>query len=112
MGYTNTRRDKNTVIKKTNLQDHVYLKLAEIYCSTDQLSDCIITDLRTKGLKVISANDFRQVAQDAFGEDYEMDMTGVPKLNVSLRDAVNALLQGSLPIRCNIPPIKLKMLLI
>lgn len=100
--------DKNTIVNEPNLQDHVYLKLAEISCPTSQLSDCIIADLRTKGLKVISTNDFQQVACDAFGEDYVMDTTGMPKLNVSLRDAINALLQGSLPLKSNIPPIKIE----
>jgi Family of unknown function (DUF6519) len=56
-----------------------------------------ITDLRVTGLSVISYYDVQQVIQDAFGSTYRLSHDRQPKLKLSLRDAINAALRGSLP---------------
>ncbi len=73
---------------------HVHYPLARLEWPEGVLD---ITDLRRSGLRVGSYLDMNQAISDAFGQDYTLDHDGEPNLEVSLRDAINALLVGGLP---------------
>lgn len=62
------------------------------------ITTAMIIDQRTKGLQIPSYYDIQQITLDAFGSSYTLDHDGQSNLAVSLRDAINALLRGGLPV--------------
>jgi hypothetical protein len=62
-----------------------------------------IEDRRLTGLTIGSWQDTRQIVRDTFGDGYTLDHDGEPKLKVNLRDAINALLQGGVPMTAPAP---------
>lgn len=81
------------------LEGHVYYALARIVRRADdpKILKEDITDLR-RTVRIASYNDTQQIARDAFGSDYHLDGDGEANLKLSLRDTVNSLLRGELPI--------------
>jgi hypothetical protein len=79
-------------------EGHAYYPLARLTWTWEggQLTR-EITDLRRTGLTVMSHHDIQQIVTDAYGLGYTLDHDGQPKLKVSLREAINALLRGELP---------------
>ena len=73
---------------------HLHYPLARLKWIDGQIN---IVDLRRTGLVVGSYLDMNQATTDAFGETYTLDHDGQPNLEVSLRDAINAILLGGLP---------------
>lgn len=57
-----------------------------------------IEDRRLTGLTIGSWHDTRQIVRDAFGDGYTLEHDGEPNLKVSLREAINTLLQGGVPM--------------
>lgn len=85
--------DKSSIPDATD--GHAFYHLATLTRPAGQ--DAIhITDRRVE-IAIPSAADIRQIAADAFGTTYALDGDRDPKLKVSLREAVNALLVGEVP---------------
>ena len=70
--------------------------------TVDAISADDIADRRLTGLKVLSRYDIDQIVGDAFGTGYSLDHDGSRNLAVSLREAINALLSGTLPSTPNV----------
>lgn len=79
---------------------HVFYVLATLNrpAGVDFITSSHITDRRRTGLTIANWNDTRQITRDAFGDSYGLDGDGEPNLKVSLRDAINGLLQGGIPM--------------
>lgn len=79
---------------------HAFYVLATLNrpASVDTITNSHITDRRRTGLTIANWNDTRQITRDAFGNSYGLDGDGEPNLKVSLRDAINGLLQGGVPM--------------
>ncbi|MGA1870552.1 MAG: DUF6519 domain-containing protein [bacterium] len=79
---------------------HLFYPLASLSRKSGEgdILDEHITDLRITGLSIMSYYDVDQIVHDAFGAEYTQDHDGQPNLTVSLREAINALLRGRLPV--------------
>lgn len=92
-----------TVPEAMRKQGHVYYPLARFeyfqYSGSPSPSPLLV-DLRRTGVSIVSQFDFEKtkrdikaIAADAFGDDYTVNSY----LNTNLREAVNAILRGSIP---------------
>lgn len=99
--------EKNTVTVPVTIRrpGHVYYPLARLdYYQQYGRGFTVLADLRRTGVTIVSqvdveklTNDVKVIAADAFGADYRPAHTGRSYLNVSLREAINALLRGHMP---------------
>jgi hypothetical protein len=80
-------------------QRHAHLPLARLTRAAGgaAIGADAIEDLRRTGLKLIPRQAIEQITADAFGPAYDLERDGQPRLKVSLRSAINALLAGTLP---------------
>jgi hypothetical protein len=97
----------------TQLPGHVYYALARLERKVNESSiqAAHIKDLRHVGLSMVSnqvlqdidhklqriGNNEAQIGHDLYGTSANLDGQGSPDLEISLRDTINALLQGNLP---------------
>jgi len=93
------RVEENSTVPPATPTGHNFYPLALIRRQAGQAEILPedISDQRLTGLKMASQNDIRQVVTDAYGSSYTLDHDGQPNLQVSLRDAINALLRRELP---------------
>ena len=79
---------------------HVFYPLATLERPADAAAILPphIADRRLTGLTISSWKDIRQITRDAFGDGYTLDQDGEPNLKVPLREAINAVLRGGIPM--------------
>lgn len=77
---------------------HAYYPLARLTRPANQavISAAQLTDLRTP-MAMARQSEVEQLATDAFGSQYPLSPEGQPHLKISLREAINALLRGTIP---------------
>jgi len=87
------------------LAGHAYSALARIVQpgGAGAITADSVVDLRRRALRLTSGFDLQQTVADAFGTGYAFGGDGQPTLQVSLRDALNAVLSGQLPLTPEIP---------
>lgn len=96
-------KNTDTVPEAVRKHGHVYYPLARLeYYHSDKFltTTTRLVDLRRTGVSIVSQidvedikQDIKTIAADAFGADYTVSSY----INTSLREAVNAILRGSMP---------------
>lgn len=76
-------------------EEHAYYPLARlVWTFEDEQPNSATEDLRRIELLMASQHNIRQIAADAFGQDYALGHNGLPNLKINLRAAINEILRS------------------